>query len=47
LLGLIYERQQKAKDAIAVYEEFLRLFPNSVEATAVQSFIVQLKKDNP
>jgi len=47
LLGLIYERQHKAKDAIAVYEEFLRLFPNSVEATAVQSFIVQLKKDNP
>jgi tetratricopeptide (TPR) repeat protein len=47
LLGLIYERQQKVKDAIAVYEEFLRLFPNSVEATAVQSFIVQLKKDNP
>ena len=47
LLGLIYERQHKAKDAISVYEEFLRLFPNSVEATAVQSFIVQLKKDNP
>jgi len=47
LLGLIYERQQKPRDAIAIYEEFLRLFPNSVEATAVQSFIVQLKKDNP
>ena len=44
LLGLIYERQKKIPDAIAIYEEFLRIFPNSVEATAVQSFIVQLKK---
>lgn len=45
LLGLIYERQKKYKEAIAVYEEFLRLFPNSNDATAVRSFIVQLKKD--
>lgn len=47
LLGLIYERQKKPADAIAVYEEFLRLFPDSAEASAVQSFIVQLKKDHP
>jgi tetratricopeptide (TPR) repeat protein len=45
LLGLIYERQKKYSDAIATYEEFLRIFPNSIEATAVRSFIVQLKKD--
>ncbi len=45
LLGLIYERQKKYTDAIATYEEFLRIFPNSVEASAVRSFIVQLKKD--
>jgi len=45
LLGLIYERQKKYRDAIAIYEEFLRIFPNSVEATAVRSFIVQIKKD--
>jgi tetratricopeptide (TPR) repeat protein len=44
LLGLIYEKQKKPADAIAIYEEFLRLFPNSVEATAVRSFITQLKK---
>ena len=44
LLGLIYERQKKISDAIALYEEFLRLYPDSVEATAVRSFIVQLKK---
>ncbi len=44
-LGLVYERQKKFADAIATYEEFLRIFPNSNEATAVRSFIVQLKKD--
>ncbi len=44
LLGLTYERQKKYKEAIAVYEEFLQLFPESNDATAVQSFIVQLKK---
>ena len=45
LLGLVYERQKKYTDAIAIYEEFLRVFPDSVEASAVRSFIVQLKKD--
>lgn len=44
LLGLIYEQQKRTDDAIALYEEFLRIFPDTVEATAVQSFIVQLKK---
>ncbi len=45
LLGLIYERQKKPADAIQVYEEFLRFFPDTAEAEAVRSFIVQLKKD--
>ena len=44
LLGLVYEKMKKYKDAIAVYEEFLRVFPDSNETSAVQSFIVQLKK---
>lgn len=44
LLGLILERQNKYNEAIALYEEFLRLFPNTPEATSVQSFIIQLKK---
>jgi tetratricopeptide (TPR) repeat protein len=44
LLGLIYERQKKNDDAIALYEEFLQIFPDTPEATAVQSFIVQLRK---
>ncbi len=45
LLGLVYERQKNYKEAIATYEEFLRIFPNTPEATSVRSFIVQLKKD--
>lgn len=45
LLGLIYERQKRYKEAIALYEEFLRIFPNSSEAGAVQSFITQIKKE--
>lgn len=44
LLGLIYERQKKYPEAIATYEEFLRLFPESNDATAVRSFIVQIRK---
>lgn len=44
LLGLVYERQKKYKEAIAIYEEFLTLFPNSSDTTAVRSYIVQLKK---
>ncbi len=44
LLGLIYERQKKFKEAIALYEEFLRLFPGTSEAGAVESFIVQIRK---
>jgi tetratricopeptide (TPR) repeat protein len=45
LLGLIYERQKKTADAIAVYEEFLRIFPDVPEASAVRSFITQLQKE--
>lgn len=45
LLGLVYEKQKMDDEAIALYEEFLRIFPDSNDATAVRSFIVQLKKD--
>ena len=45
LLGLIYERQKNYAAAIALYEEFLQIFPDTTEATAVRSFIIQLKKD--
>ncbi|MBA4123133.1 MAG: tetratricopeptide repeat protein [Acidobacteria bacterium] len=43
-LGLAFEKMKKFNEAIAVYEEFLRVFPDSNEATAVKSFIIQLKK---
>ncbi len=43
-LGLAFEKMKKFDEAIAVYEEFLRVFPDSNEATAVKSFILQLKK---
>ena len=46
LLGLVYEKQKKFDEAIAIYEEFLRLFPDSNEAPAVRSFITQLKKQS-
>jgi tetratricopeptide (TPR) repeat protein len=44
LLGLIFERQKRFKEAIAVYEEFLRKFSDTSEAGAVASFITQIKK---
>jgi Tfp pilus assembly protein PilF len=46
LLGLIYEKQKKYKEAIAVYEDFLRIFPDAAAAEAVRSFIIQIKKQS-
>ena len=43
LLGRIYEQQKRYKEAIALYEDFLRRFPASDEVEAVRSFIVQIK----
>jgi len=45
LLGLVYERQKKYSDAIALYEEFLKFFPDLPESESVRSFIVQLRKE--
>lgn len=44
LLGLVYERQKKFDQAVSVYQEFLRLFPDSNEVPTVQSFIEQIRK---
>ena len=44
LLGLVYERTHQYKDAIALYKQFLEIFPDTPEATSVRSFIVQLEK---
>ncbi|MGI8789064.1 MAG: tetratricopeptide repeat protein [Pyrinomonadaceae bacterium] len=43
-LGLAYENMKKYDEAIKVYEQFLREFPDANEATTVRSFITQLKK---
>ncbi len=45
LLGLVYENQKMYNEAIALYEEFLAIFPDSPDTTAIRSFIVQLKKN--
>lgn len=44
LLGDCYERAKMYPEAVKVYEKFLRLFPDSSEASAVRSFIVQINK---
>lgn len=43
-LGLVYEQQKQPQKAIAVYQEFLKYFPDHPEADAFRSFITQLKK---
>jgi tetratricopeptide (TPR) repeat protein len=45
LVGMVYEEQKRFKEAIALYEDFLKTFPESPEAEAVRSFIVQIKKE--
>jgi tetratricopeptide (TPR) repeat protein len=44
LLGDCFERAKMFKEAIAVYEEFLKIYPNTDEAVTVRSFITQIKK---
>jgi tetratricopeptide (TPR) repeat protein len=44
LLGIIYERQEKYTEAVKLYEEFLRKFPDSNEREMFESFITQIKK---
>lgn len=44
LLGLVYERRHQYPEAIALYRQFLDIFPDTPEATSVRSFIIQLEK---
>ncbi len=44
LLGEIYEKRKNFPEAIKLYEKFIKDFPDSSERTAVESFIVQIKK---
>lgn len=43
-LGDSYEKAEMYKEAIRVYEDFLRKFPDSSEASVMRSFIVQINK---
>ncbi len=44
LLGRVYERQEKYKQAVAAYEKYLALAPNGKLAPAIESVIEQLRK---
>ena len=47
LLGAAYERSGNNKEAIAAYENYLRLAPNGSLAPAVRSILDQLKTQQP
>jgi predicted Zn-dependent protease len=44
LLGAIYERQEKYKEAVAAYEKYIELAPNGSLAPAVRSMLDQLRR---
>lgn len=47
LLGAALEKAGNTKDAIAAYENYLRLAPNGSLAPAIQSIVEQLKSQQP
>ena len=47
LLGVAYEKSGNSKEAIAAYENYLRLAPNGSLAPAVRSIVEQLKAQSP
>ena len=47
LLGAAYEKSDNPKEAIAAYENYLRLAPNGSQASAIRSIIEQLKSEPP
>jgi tetratricopeptide (TPR) repeat protein len=47
LLGAAYEKSQNNREAIAAYENYLRLAPNGSQASAVKSIVEQLKTQQP
>jgi tetratricopeptide (TPR) repeat protein len=47
LLGVAHEKSGKNREAIAAYENYLRLAPNGSQATAVRSIVEQLKLEKP
>jgi tetratricopeptide (TPR) repeat protein len=47
LLGVAHEKSGNNREAIAAYENYLRLAPNGSQATAVRSIVEQLKSQQP
>lgn len=47
LLGAAYEKGGNNREAIAAYENYLRLAPNGSQATALRSIVEQLKLQQP
>jgi tetratricopeptide (TPR) repeat protein len=47
MLGAAYEKSQNNREAIAAYENYLRLAPNGSLAPAVRSIVEQLKSQQP
>jgi len=47
LLGAAHEKAGNPKEAIAAYENYLRLAPNGSLAPAIKSIVEQLKSDQP
>jgi tetratricopeptide (TPR) repeat protein len=47
LLGAAYEKIGHKAEAIAAYENYLRLAPNGSQASAIKSIVEQLKSEPP
>ena len=47
MLGAAYEKTGNNREAIAAYENYLRLAPNGSQASAVKSIVDQLKSQQP
>ena len=47
MLGAAYEKSGNNAEAIAAYENYLRLAPNGSQASAVRSIVDQLKSERP
>ena len=45
MLGAAYERIEKPKEAVVVYEKYLELAPNGSYAAAIRSILQQLKRE--
>jgi predicted Zn-dependent protease len=45
MLGAVYEKIEKPKEAVEAYEKYLELAPNGSYATAIKSILTQLKRE--